>query len=101
MCLVKKPKPVVVSKASDKPLPILRNPFLDGIDPILRARQTGVRSLRIDRGTSPAPTPSALAVTRPATVAPAPTGPTADYDALSRLPGNIGRTFARAAQAQR
>jgi hypothetical protein len=62
---VKKPRQVAVQKEKDPP--ILRNPFLDGIDPILRARQTGLRSLRIDRGSAPsqAKAPS-LAIARPA-----------------------------------
>jgi hypothetical protein len=68
MCVVKKPKPVSVSKDST-PVPVLRNPYLDGIDPITKARTTGLRSLRIDRGSKPAGAPikaSPLAITRPA-----------------------------------
>ncbi|MFN3582787.1 hypothetical protein [Phenylobacterium sp.] len=38
-----------MEKPTDRPLPILRNPYLDGIDPIMRARSTGLRALRIDR----------------------------------------------------
>ncbi|QXZ50182.1 hypothetical protein [Caulobacter vibrioides] len=39
----------------------MRNPFLDGIDPIIRARSTGVRSLRIDRAAPKPPAPTAVA----------------------------------------
>lgn len=50
MCVTpRKPKPVTVERAADKPLPILRNPYLDGMDPAIRANQLGVRALRIDR----------------------------------------------------
>lgn len=52
MCLTKTPRIVspTTSAANDKPLPVLRNPFLDGIDPLIQARRTGTGSLRIDRG---------------------------------------------------
>lgn len=49
MCTVRKPKPV---QPQEKELAPLRNPYLDGIDPIVRARQTGTSALRIDRGSS-------------------------------------------------
>lgn len=52
MCLAKGPKVVQASAASDKPVPVLRNPYLDGIDPIIRARSMGTRSMRIDRGSA-------------------------------------------------
>lgn len=48
MCVVKKPKAVAVQQ-TEKETPVLRNPYLDGVDPIVRARSTGVRGLRIDR----------------------------------------------------
>ena len=47
MCLVKKPK--VAAPPPEKEAAILRNPYLDGLDPILRARSGGVRSLTIRR----------------------------------------------------
>ena len=52
MCLVKKPK--VVAPVEKDPA-ILRNPYLDGLDPIIRARSGGVRSLTIRRDGSPTP----------------------------------------------
>lgn len=98
MCIVKKPKPVVVNK-TDKELPVLRNPFLDGIDPILRARQTGMRSLRIDRvaRTKSSPATVARPTATTSTPAPAATVPAASGSqntALQRAqyaPGIIGR----------
>jgi hypothetical protein len=53
---VKTSKPVAAPTQADrdKPLPVLRNPYLDGIDPLIKAQKTGARSLRIDR-TTPAP----------------------------------------------
>lgn len=47
-------KPKIVSaptqgSATEKEPAILRNPYLDGLNPIIKARQGGVRSLRIDR----------------------------------------------------
>ncbi|QOC54144.1 hypothetical protein [Caulobacter phage S2B] len=50
-----------VSQTSDTSKAVLRNPFLDGIDPIIRARSTGVRSLRIDRAAPKPPAPTAVA----------------------------------------
>ncbi len=49
MCTTRSAKPVQVSKETEKKVQVLRNPYLDGIDPMIRARQTGVGSLRIDR----------------------------------------------------
>ena len=86
MCTAKTPK---VSTPKEKELAPLRNPYLDGIDPIVRSRQTGMSALRIDRG-STRPT---TGVTRPPT---APTyagsGSTTDpkLEVLSKLPGVIG-----------
>ena len=75
MCIVKTPKIAAPSAtaAADKELPVLRNPYLDGIDPLIRARQSGVSSLRIDRGS---PSATSGRITRPAsdpTTAPVPT----------------------------
>lgn len=54
MCVVKTPKPVAVSQTEKDPQ-VLRNPYLDGINPLVAARRTGVSALRIDRNTSGAP----------------------------------------------
>ena len=54
MCLVKTPKiknDGSTSGSSDKPLPILRNPLLDGISGSIRSLQLGRAALRIDRVT--------------------------------------------------
>ncbi|MDM8353967.1 hypothetical protein [Brevundimonas diminuta] len=61
MCsLFKKPKVVSAPVAADAP--ILRNPYLDGLDAVVRARQGGVRSLTIRRATGTPATPGAPAV---------------------------------------
>lgn len=49
MCTVKAPKVVPVSRDTEKPLNILRNPYLDGIDPMKRSNSVGMGSLRINR----------------------------------------------------
>lgn len=66
MCLASSPsiQQQSASSAANKPLAILRNPYLDGTDPIVRARSTGLNGLRVDRTPPPgitAPTPSAQA----------------------------------------
>ncbi len=65
MCIVKTPKVQASSATDNKPLPILRNPFLDGIDQSLNSLRIGRNQLRIDRTTngpavSVAPDPNAL-----------------------------------------
>lgn len=57
---MKTPKPVSQTAGTEKKVQVLRNPYLDGVDPLIRARQTGVGSLRIDR-TAPS---GSLKVTR-------------------------------------
>ena len=97
MCLVKKPKVVTSTAAENKEVPVLRNPYLDGLPSILRARRGGVQSLTIRRGktsgtvSTPAPPP---------TVAPAPTAPSirggmsddqfAEATLYSKMPGLLG-----------
>lgn len=51
MCLVKTPKikAPTPTNGQDKPLPILTNPILDGIDPLTNSLRVGRSSLRIDR----------------------------------------------------
>ena len=80
-------KPKVVSaptqgSATEKEPAILRNPYLDGLNPIIKARQGGVRSLRSDRlgagvqmPTTPNPVTSPPTPTRPPLV-PQPGGTT-------------------------
>lgn len=48
MCIIKQPKTVAVASTEDKQAPVLRNPYLDGIDPVIRSRMTGLKSLRVD-----------------------------------------------------
>jgi len=58
MCLVKKPKVVSAPVTStEKEAAILRNPYLDGLAPIIKARQGGVKALTIRRQTGGVQTP--------------------------------------------
>ncbi|WP_109798688.1 hypothetical protein [Novosphingobium meiothermophilum] len=74
MCSVKTPK-VQADPNANKPLPIIRNPFLDGFDPAGQLR-IGKQNLRIDLGsgtpassapgyTSPPPTAAAAPMRTP------------------------------------
>lgn len=72
MCLVKKPKVVQPTSTADKVLPVLRNPYLDGLDPFLKARAGGVRGLTIQRGGQSPTIPRPVTPTVPTT----PTTPT-------------------------
>lgn len=84
MCIVKTPAKIAAKTASDTALPVLRNPFLDGLDPILRSRSTGVRSLRIDRGVKPVRPPAvAPAGLPPGSIGPAYTLPPGSLSSLS------------------
>ena len=47
VCVVKTPK---IQTPTEKPLPVLRNPLLDGLDQSIRSARMGRSSLRIDRG---------------------------------------------------
>ena len=48
MCVAKSPK--IQKTATETPKPtIIRNPYLDGIDPSLKAARSGRSALRIDR----------------------------------------------------
>ncbi len=63
MCLIKAPK-IVRSTADTRDLPILRNRYLDGVDPLIRARQHGLKSLTNHRQPLAGSSPSALRITR-------------------------------------
>ncbi|WP_428061847.1 hypothetical protein [Brevundimonas sp.] len=65
MCLVKKPKVVTSAAAEAKEAPVLRNPYLDGLPSVLRARRGGVQSLTIRRGgaSGTANTPTTTTIT--------------------------------------
>lgn len=65
MCLVKKPKPVTVERPKEKDPQVLRNPYLDGLDPIIRARSGGLKALRIDRTVPKNAPPSTVGIARP------------------------------------
>src|SRR5690606_5317153 len=94
MCLVKKPKVAVA--ATEKDAAILRNPYLDGLNPILRARSGGVKSLTIRRGQPAAPNPLVLPTTPTVPTAPTSGGSgngTTDPRAaqvLAKMPGYLG-----------
>lgn len=71
MCVVKAPKiknPTPTGPGRDKPLPVLTNSILDGIDPTTNALRIGRSSLRIDR--NPASGPSAATTPRASVVSP-------------------------------
>lgn len=46
---MKAAKQVVAPTTTPDPA-VLRNPYLDGMDALIKSRQTGIRSLRINRG---------------------------------------------------
>ncbi len=102
MCVVKTPKITAPSTAaqSDKPLPVLRNPYLDGIGPTIRAQRTGMSSLRIDRGTTPKATPKPTSVT-PTIPSASPATPTLSVGetAALRLMGPAGSLILKRSQA--
>lgn len=97
MCLVKKPKVVTSAAAEAKEAPVLRNPYLDGLPSVLRARRGGVQSLTIRRGgasgTANAPQ-TAPTTPAPTTAPPKGSGLTAKQLALapvlSQMPGALG-----------
>lgn len=47
MCAAKTPKITAEEKKAPKPL-VIRNPYLDGMDPSIRAKRKGRAELRID-----------------------------------------------------
>ena len=85
MCFVSAPK-VATPTATPDP-PVLRNPYLDGIDPILRARQTGMSSLRVDRGSTGYTAPAA----GPLTISRAPGSPQTDARGNTYITDGQGR----------
>lgn len=91
MCLIKKPK--VVSQpttTADKEPPILRNPYLDGLDPIIRARRGGVSGLTIRRG-QPSPLPTTPTLPAPPNSGGGNAGGgSPDYPGLTDRPSPIG-----------
>lgn len=72
MCVVKTPK---IKKSDEKPPEptIIRNPYLDGLDPATKALRRGRSSLRIERGgggSSTTPPSSAPPISNPAPITP-------------------------------
>lgn len=63
MCVVKTPKVQnPTNPATDKPLPILRNPLLDGVNPMTNGLTIGRNNLRLDRAPTAATAPSTLRI---------------------------------------
>jgi len=87
MCIVKKPKAVAVTADSDKDAPVLRNPYLDGIDPVIRSRMTGLKSLRVD-ASSTAPRQSNPSLVVPTSPSSTSTISDAQRAALGLVAGN-------------
>lgn len=96
MCsLFKKPKVVSAPQAAEPG--VLRNPYLDGLDAVVRARSGGVRSLTIRKATpgAPAPAPAPTAPPAPLTPTPTPGGGSGGklHDmapTLAKMPGTLG-----------
>ncbi|EQB10414.1 hypothetical protein [Novosphingobium lindaniclasticum] len=66
MCIVKTPKVKTTDATAATPEPaIIRNPYLDGVDPTTRALRMGRSSLRIERAGS-----GAASAAPPATASP-------------------------------
>jgi hypothetical protein len=74
VCIVKTPKVNTSSTTKEKDPAIIRNPFLDGVDPTMKSLRTGRSALRIERTGVAGATP-------PPVVAPTPTYPTPTYPA--------------------
>lgn len=65
VCVVKAPKiknPTPSQAEQDKPLPILRNPLLDGINPTTQGLRIGRDNLRLDLAPTAATAPSQLRI---------------------------------------
>lgn len=98
MCsLFKKPKVVSAPQAAEPG--VLRNPYLDGLDAVVRARSDGVRALTIRKATpgAPAPTPALPASAPVPTPKPTPNpgggsgGKLHDMaPTLAKMPGTLG-----------
>jgi hypothetical protein len=73
MCLVKTPK---VETPKEKEPTIIRNPYLDGADPVMRAQRSGRSGLKIERGVAGSPLATAPEPTPGSTLAPTPTADT-------------------------
>lgn len=71
MCIVKTPKiQNTGTTSSDKPLPVLQNPILDGLNPSIQSLRIGRSALRIDPVAPGSPVP-VISGTNPALTAPA------------------------------
>lgn len=80
MCLVKTPKAIAPTTGVQKEVQVLRNPFLDGLDPLVQAKRTGMSSLRVDRPRAGAP-PLPGRIVRPVVggSGPTPSAPSTGY----------------------
>lgn len=77
MCGIPKPKIVQPEAAKPKDPAIIRNAYLDGIDPVTRSKRTGRSSLRIDKGSPRKGVPTT----------PAPSNPTKPKPGKAPVPG--------------
>lgn len=69
MCVVKTPKiksTTAADTADSKPLQVLRNPLLDGIDSSINSLRIGRNNLRVDRN----PTARSTGIQTPLSIAP-------------------------------
>lgn len=60
MCVVKSPKITPQEQQTPKPV-VIRNPYLDGTDPAMKAARAGRSALRIDPSFSPLRIPMSAA----------------------------------------
>lgn len=72
MCIVKTPKVSAADASAKTPDPaIIRNPYLDGVDPVTKALRAGRSTLRIERaGRGAAQAAPPVAVAPPSSLAP-------------------------------
>jgi hypothetical protein len=91
MCLVKTAKPVAPTAGLEKEVQVLRNPFLDGLDPLVQAKRTGMSSLRVDRARAGTPTLPGRIV-RPVVGGPGPS-PSTPSPGYTPSPSTGGRTL--------
>lgn len=94
MCIVKTPKVDTSSTAANKDPTVIRNPFLDGVDPATKSLRMGRSALRIERaGVAGVQPPPVVAPVAPVAPEPAP-GSAAlanPFQALGGFGGGAGR----------
>lgn len=98
MCVVSSPK--MPAQEKPKEPAVIRNPFLDGIDPVMKSLRLGRSALRIERGagragTTPAPAP------QPSIPVPAVTQPVNDTRPVATGSGPVTRALIKAGKIRK